>query len=88
MPNKNLGLVSQGTSKPKSEPPRITYATLLEKIEAARGELESIDSELRDLVDAQNELHQRLIDLEDLVVDLEPEATSSSFPVFQAKFGN
>jgi hypothetical protein len=67
------------SKKSSSAAPRVTSETLNDKVDELWGELGDLSTEVRNIVDRQHALHEKLDDLENLTLDLGEE---NSFPVF------
>ena len=72
-----MGLFKFSSKKSSSDAdaPRVTSEMLYDKVNALRGGLYDLDGELQDIRDRQNAFHERLEDLENILVDLESEVT-------------
>ena len=74
-----MGLFKFPSKKSSPDVPRVTGKEILDKVSSLWGELADLDSELRDICDRQNKLHEKLDDLESIAVDL---GVESGFPVY------
>ena len=70
-----MGLFKFLSKKSSPDAPRVTSEMLYDKVNALRGELYDLDGKLRGISDRQDAFHERLEDLENILVDLESEVT-------------
>ena len=72
-----MGLFKFSSKKSSSDAdaPRVTSEMLYDKVNALRGELYDLGGKWRGISDRQDAFHERLEDLENILVDLESEVT-------------